>query len=140
MSSVVEAQAPLKAQPKSGVVAYLNLDGAGAAAEFYKKAFGAELAAMQPVDDQGRTMHVHLYVNGASVMLGDFFPEHGHAKVKPQGFSLAIMSTDIQKDFQRAVDAGCEVVTPVQKMFWGDWYGAVRDPFGVDWIMDQPGE
>lgn len=140
MSSVLEAEAPAKAPPKSGVVAYLQIEGAVKAAEFYKQAFGAVLAARQPVDDKGRTMHIHLYVNGASVMLGDFYPEHGHAVVKPQGFSLAVMSQDIQRDFQRAVDAGCEVVTPVQKMFWGDWYGAVRDPFGVDWVMDQPGE
>ena len=130
---------PPKADPRCGLVAYLNLDGAVRAAEFYTKAFGAEIAAMQPVDEKGRTMHIHLYVNGASLMLGDFYEEHGHAKVKPQGFSLAVMSKDIHKDFQRAVDAGCEVTMPVQKMFWGDFYGALRDPFGVDWVFDQPG-
>ena len=133
-----EAQAAPKADPKCGLVAYLSLDGAVRAAEFYQKAFGAEIAAMHPVDDKGRTMHIHLYVNGASLMLGDVYEEHGHAKLKPQGFSLAVMSKDIHKDFQRAVDAGCEVTMPVQTMFWGDLYGALRDPFGVDWVFDQP--
>jgi uncharacterized glyoxalase superfamily protein PhnB len=137
MSNVLEAEAPAKAEPKGGLVAYLNVDGAVAAAEFYKKAFGAVVAAQHPVDDQGRTMHIHLYVNGSSLMLSDFFPEHGHTKVKPQAFSLALIVRDIHADFQRAVDAGAEVVTPVAQMFWGDLFGALRDPFGVEWAMNQ---
>jgi len=137
MSSVAEAEVQGKAAPKGGLVAYLNVDGAVAAAEFYKKAFGAVVAAQQPVDDQGRTMHIHLYVNGSSLMLADFYPEHGQPKVAPQGFSLALMSKDIHADFKRAVDAGATVVMPVEKMFWGDLYGSVRDPFGIEWAMNQ---
>ena len=45
---------------------------------------------------------------------------------------------DIDRWFQRAVDAGCEVTTPLQVMFWGDRWGAVRDPFGVHWAMNAP--
>jgi uncharacterized glyoxalase superfamily protein PhnB len=134
MSSV-----PPKATPKNSLLPYLQIDGALAATDFYKKAFGAVVAAQQPVDDKGRTMHVHLYVNGSSLMLGDFYPEHGHAAVPPQGFSLALMTDDIEADFRRATEAGCEVVTPVQKMFWGDTYAAVRDPFGVSWALNQAG-
>jgi uncharacterized glyoxalase superfamily protein PhnB len=135
--SSAEAQVPASAETKSGVVAYLNVDGALAAADFYKKAFGAVVAAAQPADDKGRTMHVHLYINGASLMLADFYPEHGMAKVAPQGFSLVLPVGDIESAFQRAVEAGCTVTTPVQKMFWGDLYGALRDPFGVSWAMNQ---
>jgi uncharacterized glyoxalase superfamily protein PhnB len=137
MSSVLEAETPVVAPTKGGVVAYLNVDGALAAAEFYKKAFGATVAAQQPADDQGRTMHIHLYVNGSSLMLSDFFPEHGQPKVAAQGFSLVLMVKDIHADFQRAVDAGAKVETPVQQMFWGDLFGALRDPYGVSWGMNQ---
>ena len=136
--SSTEAQAAPKAQPKCGLVAYLQLDGAVAAAKFYEKAFGAEIAAMHPPDEQGRTMHVHLYVNGASLMIADFYPEHGQPPVKPQGFSLALMATDIHAQFQRAAAAGCEVTMPVQEMFWGDLYGQLKDPYGVDWALNQP--
>jgi len=135
--SVMEAEVPMKAPPKGGLCAYLNVDGAMAAAEFYKKAFGAVIAAQQPVDDKGRTMHIHLYINGSSLMMSDFYPEHGHGKVEPQGFSLALSVDDIETAFQRAVDAGAEVTQPVSKMFWGDLYGSVRDPFGVHWAMNQ---
>jgi uncharacterized glyoxalase superfamily protein PhnB len=139
MSEVLEHQPAAKVEPKGGVVAYLNLDGALKAAEFYVKAFGAEIAAQHPADEQGRTMHVHLFINGSSVMLSDFYPEHGHAYEKPQAFALTLMVDDIQAWFKRAVAAGCEGPMEPQKMFWGDWYGEVVDPFGVRWSMNQGG-
>ena len=110
-----------------------------AAAEFYGKAFGAVEVGRQPVDAKGRTMHIHLHLNGTSLMLSDGFPEHGHPALPPQGFSMIIPATDIDRQFERAVKAGATVTQPVQKMFWGDRYGALRDPFGVTWGMNQPG-
>ena len=140
MSETLEAQAAAmpQAETKGGLVAYLNVDGAIAAAEFYVKAFGAEIAAVMPPDDQGRTMHAHVYVNGSSLMLSDFYPEHGHAKVPAQGFSLVIMTTDIDRQYAHAVDAGCTAVMPPADMFWGDRYGELKDPWGVSWAMNQP--
>ncbi len=122
---------------KGGLVAYLQVDGAARAAEFYQRAFGAEIAALHPPDAQGRTMHAHLYVNGSSLMLGDACPEHGFPLQKPQAFNLVLMVDDIDAWWKRAVDAGAEVVMPVADMFWGDRYGQLRDPFGILWSMNQ---
>ena len=123
---------------KGGVVAYLQVDGAMKAADFYRRAFAATTLAAHPVDDKGRTMHVHLEINGSSVMLGDPYPEHGHPSQKPQAFQLLLPVTDIDAWWQRAVDAGAEIVMPIQQMFWGDRYGQLRDPFGIVWGMNQP--
>jgi PhnB protein len=130
-------ETPQMAPVKGGVVAYLNVDGVVKAVEFYQKAFGAELAAMMPPDASGRTMHAHIYVNGSSIMLSDFYPEHGVPKVEPQAFSLTIMTDSIDADFKRAVEAGAAVVTEPQDMFWGDRFGALKDPWGVAWAMNQ---
>jgi PhnB protein len=135
MSETIEL--PAKVAVKGGVVAYLSLEGAMKAAAFYEKAFAAKVAAQYAPDEQGRTMHIHLYVNGSSVMLSDFYPEHGHAPEKPGAFNLMLPVTDIQMWFKRAVDAGCTPEMPPEKMFWGDTYGQVRDPFGVIWSMNQ---
>ncbi len=121
-----------------GVVPYLSVGGAVTAAEFYKRAFEAEEVARHPVDDQGRTMHIHLYINGGSLMLSDPYPEHGHPLQTPQAFSLLLPVKDIDAWWKRAVDAGAEVVMPLQVMFWGDRYGQLRDPFGVLWAMNAP--
>lgn len=128
---------PGQAQVLGGLTPYLAVDGASKAAEFYTKAFGAVEVARYPVDEKGRTMHIHLHVNGSSLMLGDFYPEHGHGFQKPQAFNLTYHSKDIDADWKRAVDAGAEVVMPIQDMFWGDRYGQLRDPFGVAWSLNQ---
>ncbi|KAA0698965.1 VOC family protein [Neorhizobium sp. P12A] len=125
---------------KNGLLPYLTVDGAMKAAEFYKRAFGAEQAFMVPPDEKGRTMHVHLYINGSSLMMSDAYPEHGHPLVKPQSFALQLIVDDIDSWWNRAVAAGAEVVMPVELMFWGDRYGQLRDPFGVLWAMSAPGK
>jgi uncharacterized glyoxalase superfamily protein PhnB len=139
---MTDTQTATKTQPamppvKGGVVAYLGIDGAARAAAFYEKAFGAQLVFMQPPDEKGRTMHAHVYLNGSSIMMSDFYPEHGHPVVPPQGFNLMILTDNIDADYKRAVDAGCTATQPPQDMFWGDRYGQLKDPFGVTWAMNQ---
>lgn len=135
-----EMPAVTPAPVKGGVVPYLTVDGATKAAEFYVRAFGAEEITRVPVDDKGRTMHIHLYLNGSSIMLSDAYPDYGHPLEKPQSFNLTIQVDDIDAWWKRAVDAGATVVMPVEKMFWGDRYGQLRDPFGVLWSMNEPGK
>lgn len=124
---------------KGGITPYLTIAGALKAAEFYTKAFGAEIAAAMPVDDKGRCPHVHLYLNGGSLMLSDPFPEYCGGVVETLGgFNLTLQVNDIDSAFARAVAAGASVAMPVSEMFWGARYGQVRDPFGVLWALNQP--
>jgi len=132
-----EAQAP-QPEVKGGLTAYLQVDGAMKAADFYKRAFGAELAGAHPPDDKGRTMHVHLYVNGSSLMLADAYPDYGHPLEKPQGFTMTLHVNDIDAWWKRAIDAGAMSVMPISDMFWGARYAQLRDPFGVLWALNQP--
>ena len=90
-----------------------------AKAAFYVEAFGAEIATAMPVDDQGRTMHVHLHVNGASLMLSEAFPERGHVLQPPQAFALMLMVDDIDARYAQAVAVGATAVMLVADMFWG---------------------
>jgi uncharacterized glyoxalase superfamily protein PhnB len=121
-----------------GVAPYLGVSNASAAAEFYKRAFGAEEVFRHPADKKGRTMHIHLRINGGSVMLSDPYPEHGYPLKAPQAFNLHLQVDDIDAWWSRAVAAGAEVTMPLQVMFWGDRYGQLRDPFGVIWAMGAP--
>ena len=133
-------QSPIRSAPVlGGLIAYLQVDGAMKVAEFYEKAFGAKTVFAYPPDEKGRTMHVHLHINGTSLMLSDAYPEHGVPHRAPQGYTMQLMPGDaIDSWWQRAVDAGCEVVMPLDVMFWGDRYGQLRDPFGVLWAMNAP--
>lgn len=123
-----------------GLCPYISVEGALKAADFYAKAFDAKLLYNVPPDEQGRTMHVHVQVNGSSLMLADFYPEHGYAFEKPQAFvlQLHLSNDDIDAWWKRAVDAGCEISMPLELMFWGDRWGQLKDPFGVTWAMNAP--
>ena len=99
--------------------------------------WGPPLARVQIPPLGRRLMHVHLVINGGSVMLSDPFPEHGSPHKEPQAFMLHLQVDGIDAAFQRAVDAGAHVTLPVQLKFWGDRYGQLRDPFGVAWSMGE---
>jgi PhnB protein len=125
-------------QVLGSVSPYLSVSDARAAAAFYEKAFGAvEVARMVGAPD-GRLIHCHLHINGASVMLNDPFPEHGHPHKPMQGVTLVMHVTDIDSCWNRAVEAGCEIAMPLQVMFWGDRYGQLNDPYGVMWALNEP--
>lgn len=139
MNAAPEAPA---ARPEvlGGPVPCLIVDGALRASQLYQRAFDAREVGHIPPDDRGRTMHVHLYVNGGSLMLSDAYPEHGCPLKPQQGYSLHMQVEDVQAWWRRAVLAGLEIVTPLQVMFWGDRWGQLRDPFGVLWSLGAPAE
>lgn len=128
-------QMPAPPPVVGGIAPYLTPDNASAAADFYIKAFGAEDIYRMPADEKGRTMHIHLRINGNSLMLSDPYPDHGHPFVPPAGCSLHLQVDDVDAWFARATAAGCEATLPVQLMFWGDRYGQLRDPFGFSWSI-----
>jgi len=119
----------------SGVAPYLQLSDAAAAAELYVRAFAAVEMHRHATEDGKQIMHLHLHLNGASVMLMDAFPEHGHPLEKPAAFTLHLQVDDAQVWWDRAVATGLEVVMPLEVQFWGDRYGALRDRFGVMWSI-----
>lgn len=40
--------------------------------------------------------------------------------------------------WDRAVAAGCTVLAPYERQFWGDDWGLLQDPFGLAWAILQP--
>ena len=125
------------------VLPHLTVDDAAAAVDFYVKAFdGVELARIPRHD--GKLIHAAVQINGTTVMLADDFPEMNDGKPShPKALgdtpvTIHLVVTDVDTQFQRAVDAGATVVMPVDEQFWGDRYGILRDPFGHQWSMGQP--
>lgn len=130
---------PEGAEVKSGVTPYLEVKGAYKAAEFYEAAFGAVVVEAMPPDASGRTMHIHLHINGGSLMLADPYPEYNPASgATPQGFNLMMQVPDADVAFKRAVEAGATPIMQPENTFWGARYGQVKDPFGIIWAFNQP--
>jgi uncharacterized glyoxalase superfamily protein PhnB len=139
MTTAAATETKPQAQPetKGSLVPYLTVADAGAVSAFYQRAFGAkEVSRISP--DGKIVVHLHLHLNGHSLMLTDPIPDHGHPLRAQQGYTLTLIVDDIDAWFKRAVDAGCTVAAPVERMFWGDRFGALSDPFGVEWAMNEP--
>lgn len=138
MQLVGQSGAPTMDQ-MNGVIPYIAVEGAVTAAEFYIKAFGAEeMGPRMAADDGKRMMHIHLIINGGSLMLSDAFPEYGQELQPSHSYTMTLVVADGQSWWDRAVAAGCTVKMPFKKAPWGDLYGALLDPFGVNWAVNQP--
>jgi len=51
-----------------------------------------------------------------------------------------IMATyweDVDAVWQAALDAGAEVIYPLENQFYGDRAGRIKDPFGHQWMLSQ---
>ena len=115
----------------------LVLDDAAGAIEFYKRAFGARDLGRMLAPDGKRIMHAELQIGDSRLMLSDEFPEWGGARA-PKSLggitgSLHLYVLDADAAFKRAVQAGATVTMPLADALWGDRYGVVTDPYGLQW-------
>lgn len=117
---------------------YLMVRGGLKALDFYKRAFGAKEVDRYMDTDGERLGHATLSINGAHFYLSDEFPEHNLVKTRsPSTLGGTTVSITLQVDdadawFDRATDAGAEIVRPLRDEFYGR-VGNLRDPFGHLW-------
>lgn len=118
------------------VTPHLVVKGAAEAIQFYKKAFGAEELERQEI--RGAVMHASIRIGDSIVMLSDEFPDMGSLgplEGRPSPVTVHLFVEDVDALYERATEAGAEVVMPLADMFWGDRYAIVRDPFGHSWSL-----
>jgi PhnB protein len=122
-----------------GVIPYLTMAGkAGEAADFYGKAFAAtDLGRMEMPEQPGQFMHVQIEINGGSMMMTDH-GMNGEGQTVLEGAHLQLVVDNGSAWWDRAVAAGCTVVAPFEKQFWGDQWGLLADPFGIHWAILEP--
>lgn len=125
--------------------AYITVDGAAKAIDFYKAAFGAEEVMRMPSEqDPGKLMHAHINVFGGAVMMSDDFGMEGFKAPSALGATTfnfiagLAKPADVDAAIEKAVKAGATVVQPAEDMFWGDRFGMVKDPFGHAWAFNAP--
>ena len=108
---------------------------AAKAIDFYKKALGAQERMRMPSPD-GKIMHAELQIGDSIIFLSDEMPQSPVKSPQTVGASTGVLNLyveDVDRAFQKAVDAGGKVTMPVADMFWGDRYGSFVDPFGHVW-------
>lgn len=111
------------------VTPYLVLSHCAKAIEFYKSVFGAKERMRMPMPD-GKVGHAELEIGGSLVMLAD-----GGEQWPSTSALLCLYVEDCDAVFAKAVEAGAEVVEPLEDKFYGDRSGSVKDPFGQRWSI-----
>jgi PhnB protein len=119
------------------VTPYLIVNGAAAAIEFYKNAFGAKELMRFP-GPGGSVMHAELMIGDSPIMMGDENPQMGATSPKTLGGSpvgICLYVKDVDALAAQAIAAGAIVERPVQDQFYGDRSGTFADPFGHKWTI-----
>ncbi|MCC6945880.1 MAG: VOC family protein [Thermomicrobiales bacterium] len=144
----------------AAVSTYLNFDGnTEQAFEFYKSVFGTDyiggimrmgdLPAQEgmppmPDDVKNKIMNVQLPILGGHILMGtDVLEGYGSRLVTGNNVHI-VLRPDTREEADAlfvALSAGGEVGMPMTDQFWGDYYGAFTDKFGIGWMIDhQPGQ
>jgi uncharacterized glyoxalase superfamily protein PhnB len=115
--------------------AYLRLQDAPRAIDFYKAAFGAT-EKFRLTEPSGRVGHAELDFGGTTLMLSDEYPElgiRGPASVGGTTLTIHLHVDDADAVIRDALAAGATLVRPAADQFYGERSGTVRDPFGHEW-------
>ena len=129
------------------ITPHIVVRDAARAAEWYKQAFGAQERSRVPLPG-GKLMSVELWFGDSAVMVADEFPEMDVVSPHTVGGTSTVLhlyTEDVDALWARAVDAGAQVLHPLQDQFWGDRHGQLTDPFGHRWglathVRDVPPE
>ncbi len=121
---------------------------------YYKSVFGGEFvdgvhrfsevppqegAPAMPEEDKNLIMHVVLPILGDHMLMGTDAPESMGFNVKFGNNVYINLEPDTRAETKRLFDAlseGGKVEMELQEMFWGDFYGACTDKFGVQWMFN----
>ena len=124
----------------TNVTAYLCVDGADAALDFYRRAFGAEELYRLAMDD-GAIGHAEMRIGDTRLMLSDEWPDGGVVGPHRQdgsSTSFAITVDGVEAHdamWAAALAAGALVEREPEDQFYGHRTGTVIDPFGHRWSI-----
>ena len=132
---------------------YLNFDGnCREAFEFYRSVFGGEFDIIEsfrngpddmgvPEEEMDNIMHVSFPI-GDSVLMGSDLPSGFGMTLAPgNNFSISV-SPDSREEADRlfgSLSEGGAVTMPLADMFWGSYFGACTDKFGINWQVNCEG-
>ena len=139
-----EAMPPVAPIPEhlDTVTPRLVVSSGADAIEFYHRAFGAQEIGERFTGPAGEIIHAELRIGDSIVMITDEAGDAASARSpsSPRGVVSAIMATyweNVDSAWERALDAGAEVIYPLANQFYGERGGRLRDPYGQQWMLSQ---
>ena len=130
---------------------YLNFNGnTEEAFEFYRSVFGGEFTSVMrlkdfpetsdvPEDVKDKIMHISLPVGEGTVLMAtDAIASMGQKLVEGNNHYI-IIDVDTQEEADRLfklLSEGGTVEMPMEKTFWGAYFGSFKDRYGINWMIN----
>jgi PhnB protein len=131
---------------------YLNFAGnAEQAFGFYKSVFGGEFSSLVrfrdlpmegmtiPKEDEDKIMHIALPIGVDNILMAsDALESLGQQVVHGNNVYVSVHPTS-REEADRifiALSEGAEIEMPIADQVWGDYFGSLKDKFGVQWMVN----
>jgi len=129
---------------------YLNFQGnTEEVFNFYKSVFGGEFSMLQRFKDtpfgqqmsdseKEMIMHIALPVGKTSVLMAtDALESMGQTLTNGNNSSISIHaeSEEEANKLFNGLSEGGKVTMPLEKAFWGDYFGMFNDKYGIQWMV-----
>ncbi len=130
---------------------YLNFKGdTEDAFNFYRSVFGGEFLTLQRFKDtpeadrvaeadKEKVMHVALPIGKGNILMGtDALESMGHPLTIGNNFYLSLSPDTVEEADKlfNGLSAGGKITVPLEKAFWGAYFGMLTDQFGVQWMVN----
>ncbi len=131
---------------------YLNFAGTTEAAfNFYQAVFGGAFTSVVrfkdmpmegitiPKEDENKIMHIGLPIGHDTVLMASDMLESLGQTLTPGNNVYISIHPDSKAEADRifhALSAGGTIEMPIADQPWGDYYGSLKDQFGVQWMVN----
>jgi PhnB protein len=119
--------------------------------EFYKSVFGGSFSRLVrfkelktegfsfPEDELNKIMHIALPIGVGSAIMGSDVPSMLGVVNENENRSKVTISAESKEEADKlfnGLSAGGTVEFPIGDSPWGSYFGAFRDKYGVEWMVD----
>lgn len=123
--------------------------------EFYKSIFGGsytrivrfkDLLSMGielPEKEHNKIMHITLPIGVTSVLMGSDVPDILGKVNENENRSKITISADSKEEADalfNGLSAGGNIEFPIDNSPWGSYFGALRDKYGIEWMIEFTGK
>ena len=130
---------------------YLHFNGQSEAAfKFYQSAFGGdfitaqrykEMAGSEKMNeaDRDRMMHISLKITPSTTLMASDLPSSEDKTFRLGNNFHICLQAETEKEANKLfqlLSKGGKVEMPMNKTFWGAYFGMVEDKFGVHWKIN----
>lgn len=130
---------------------YLNFNGnTEEAFNFYKSVFGGEFVMLQrfkdipggekmSAEDGEKIMHISLPIGQDTILMATDALESMGQKLSPGNNFYISISTASEEEADKlfyGLSEGGQVTMPLDKAFWGAYFGMFIDKFGIQWMVN----